>query len=223
MSSATPVIIAVMSLVWWVQAADPATVSSNAHSVSSNTQRKAVVVEDFESYTSDEQLAKTWYRPPHGGGIRQTREAAIKNSGKFSLKVEYSTTESADKFYSPICRVSKWDLSGCNALQFWFKPDESGRALLVDLNIANREGKNIHDLWDYTYVPKKGDTAARLVTVPFSKLVKNAKYADSPDTSPVFKPEALIEVALCIGGRNDEPGDGVYYFDDFQGVSVKPE
>jgi hypothetical protein len=62
-------------------------------------------------------------------------------------------------------------------------------------------------LWDYTYVPKKGDTAARLVTVPFSKLIKNAKYADSPNTSPVFKPEALIEVALCIGGRNDEPGD----------------
>jgi len=223
MSSATPVVIAVMSLAWLVQAADRATVTSKTDSVSSNTQRKAVVVEDFESYTSDEQLAKAWYRPPHGGGIRQTRESAIKNSGKFSLKLEYSTTKSADKFYSPICRVSKWDLTGCNALQFWFKPDGSGRALLVDLNIANREGKNIHDLWDYTYVPKKGDTAARLVTVPFSKLIKNAKYADSPDTSPVFKPEALIEVALCIGGRNDEPGDGVYYFDDFQGVSVMPE
>ena len=76
-------------------------------------------------------------------------------------------------------------------------------------------------LWDFTSVPKKGDTAARLVTVPFSKLVKNAKYADSPDTSPVFKPEALIEVALCIGGRNDEPGKGVYYFDDFQGVMTE--
>jgi hypothetical protein len=37
----------------------------------------------------------------------------------------------------------------------------------------------------------------------------------------VFKPEALIEVALCIGGRNDEPGEGVYYFDDFQGVVIE--
>lgn len=221
MSSATPVIIAVMSLVWLIEAADPATVTSKTDSVSSKTQGKAVVVEDFESYTSDEQFAKAWYKPPHGGGIRQTRESAIKNSGKFSLKVAYSTTKSADKFYSPICRVSKWDLTGCNALQFWFKPDGSGRALLVELNIANREGKNIHDLWDYTYVPKKGDTAARLVTVPFSKLIKNAKYADSPDTSPVFKPEALIEVALCIGGRKDEPGEGVYYFDDFQGVVIE--
>lgn len=90
----------------------------------------------------------------------------------------------------------------------------------MDLNIANSEGKNIHDLWDFTYVPKKGDTAPRIVTVPFSKLVKNAKYADSPNTSPVFKPEALIEVALCIGGRNDEPGEGTCYFDDFQGAQV---
>ena len=77
------------------------------------------------------------------------------------------TTKSPDKFYSPICRVSKWDLSGCNALEFWLKPDGSGRAVLVDLNIANSQGKNIHDLWDYVYLPKKGDTAPRIVTVPY--------------------------------------------------------
>jgi hypothetical protein len=109
MSSVTTVIIAVMSLVWLVKAGDPSTVTSKTDSVSSKTQRKAVVVEDFESYTSDEQLAKAWYRPPHGGGTRQTRDSAIKNSGKFSLKVEYSTTLSADKFYSPICRVSMFN------------------------------------------------------------------------------------------------------------------
>jgi len=199
-------------------AADP-----GAGTVTEAAASKVVVVDDFESYTNDQQLAKAWYKPPHGGGTRQTLESSVKNGGKQSLKWEYSTTQSPDKFYSAICRVAKWDLSGCNALQFWLKPDGSGRALLVDLNIAKREGKNIHDLWDYTYVPKKSDTTPRLVTVPFSTLVKNAKYADSPDTSPVFKPEALIEVALCIGGRNGDPGEGVYYFDDFQGVSLKTE
>ena len=182
---------------------------------------KVVMVDDFESYSSDEQLAKAWYRPPHGGAIHQSREAGLRNGGRFGLKVEYSTTRSPDKFYSAICRVAKWDLSGCDAFQFWLKPDGSGRALLLELNIANSQGKNIHDLWDYTYLPDKGDTNARVVTVPFSKLVKNAKYADSPDTSPAFKPEALIEVALCMGGRNDEPGDGVYYFDDFAGVRAE--
>jgi hypothetical protein len=148
---------------------------------------KVVAVDDFESYINDQQLAKAWYKPPHGGGTHQTLEFGIKSSGKQSLKWEYSTTRSSDKFYSAICRVSKWDLSGCNALQFWFKPDGSGRALLVELNIANPEGKNIHDLWDYTCVPKKGDTTPRIVTVPFSKLVKNAKYADSPDRAGCWR------------------------------------
>jgi hypothetical protein len=121
------------------------------------TSSKVVIVDDFEAYTNNQQLAKAWYKPPHGGAIRQTLESTTKHSGKFSLKVEYTTTKSDDKFYSPICRVSKWNLAACNALQFWFKPDGSGRGLLVDLNIANKEGKNIHDLWDYTYVPKKGE------------------------------------------------------------------
>ena len=211
-------ISAALCLTMVTKAAEPASAPATQA-----TPTKVVIVDDFESYTNDQQLAKAWYKPPHGGGTHQARESTLKNSGYFSLKFEYSTTKSDDKFYSSICRVSQWNLAGCNALQFWFKPDGSGRALLFGMNIASREGKNIHDLWEYTYVPKKGDTSPRIVTVPFSKLVKNAKYADSPDTSPVFKPEALIEVALCIGGRNDEPGDGVYYFDDFQGVSVMPE
>ncbi|MBL9173692.1 MAG: hypothetical protein JNL10_09175 [Verrucomicrobiales bacterium] len=212
-----PILGAVLLLSVSIRAADRASAPTPPPATAP---AKAVIVEDFESYADDQHLAKTWYKPPHGGAVHQTRETTIKNSGNYSLKVEYTTTASNDRFYSPICRVSRWNLAGCNALQFWFKPDGSGRALLVDLNIATPEGKNIHDLWDFKYLPEKGDTAPRLVTVPFSKLVKNDKYADSPNTSPVFKPEALIEVALCIGGRNDEPGAGVYYFDDFRGVSV---
>ena len=207
-------LIALLTVV--TEAAEPASAPAT-HAAPS----KVVIVDDFESYTNNQQLAKAWYKPPHGGGTHQARESTLKNSGHFSLKFEYSTTKSDDKFYSSICRVSQWNLAGCNVLQFWLKPDGSGRALLVDLNIANSEGKNIHDLWDFTYVPKKGDTAPRWVIVPFSKLVKNAKYADSPNTRPVFKPEALIEVALCIGGRNDDAGAGVYYFDDFKGVWVE--
>jgi mannan endo-1,4-beta-mannosidase len=216
-------VLSVLPFTWMACTAKLGTSNPKQASAAPTRPAKTVLVEDFETYASDEQLAKAWYKPPHGGAIHQSRESAIKNSGNFSMKVAYSTTRSSDKFYSPICRVSKWDLSGCDAMKFWLRPDGSGRALLVELNIANREGKNIHDLWDYTYVPQKGDTSPRLVTVPFAKLVKNAKYADSPDTSPVFKPESLIEVALCIAGRSDEPGDGVYYFDDFKGVLVNSQ
>ena len=181
---------------------------------------KTVVLENFESYTNDQQLAKAWYRPPHGGGTRQTLEAVIKGGGRQSLRWEYSTTKDEAAHYSAICRVAKWDASGCNAARFWLKPDGSGRQITLQFNIANREGKNIHDLWQVVYVPTKSDTEGRVVTVPFARLEHNVKYADSPDTSPAFKPEALIEIAFYIGGHNDEPGRGVYHIDDIEAVQV---
>lgn len=67
----------------------------------------------------------------------------------------------------------------------------------------------------------RGDTAARIVSVPFSNLIHNTKYADAPDTSPVFQPETVIEVAFYIGGRDDEPGEGTYDFDDLKAVAAK--
>ena len=197
-------------------------VAADGTSVSAPAARKTVVIEDFESYTSAAQMAKAWYKPPHGVPTHLTLESVIKGGGKQGLKVQYSTTKQPETHYSAFCRVAKWDLSGCDAFQFWLKPDGSGRQLTVELNISNREGKNIHDLWSSKYVPAKGDTAARIVSVPFAKLVHNTKYADSPDVSPVFKPEAVIEVAFYIGGRSDEPGEGVYYFDDLKAVATKP-
>lgn len=182
------------------------------------TARKFIVIEDFESYTNDTQVAKAWYKPHHGAWLRQTLDRVNKGGGKQGLKIEYSTTKDAATHYAPFCRVARWDLSGCNAAQFWFQPDGSGRQLTFEFNIANQKGKNIHDLWSMKYTPAKGDTTPRIVTVPFAKLVQNTRYADAPDTSPVFKCESVIEVAFYIGGRNDEPGEGVYYFDDIVGV-----
>ena len=181
---------------------------------------KTVMLEDFESYTEDAQLAKAWYWPRHGGGTRQTIEKTHKSAGRQGLKWEYSTTVEETTHYSPICRVAKWDASGCNAAQFWLKPDGSGRQITFQLNIANAKGNNIHDLWQTVYVPKKGDRQGRIVTIPFAALEHNIKYADSPDTSPVFKPEALIEIAFYINGRNDEPGEGTYYIDEIKAVQV---
>lgn len=184
----------------------------------SSLNKRVVVVENFESYTNDTQVAKAWYKPPHGAPLRQSLDRVDKGGGQQALKIAYATTPESATHYAAFCRVAKWDLTGCNAAQFWLKPDGSGRQLTFQLNIANKQGKNIHDLWQTVYRPKKGDTAGRIVTIPFSALEHNVKYADSPDTSPVFKPEAVIEVAFYIGGRNDEPGEGSYWFDEIVGV-----
>lgn len=179
------------------------------------------LIENFDSYSSNEELAKIWYKPGHGAENTRTLESAIKGGGKYSLKCQYSTKKSEDKFYTPFCRVAKWDLSGCNGIKFWFKPDGSGRELFFELNIANKEDKNIHDLWDYHYLTEKGDTTARMVTIPFYVLIHNTKYADTPDVSPVFLPEAVIEVAICIGNKENKPGSGTYYFDEIYGCKLQ--
>ena len=180
--------------------------------------RRTVVIEDFESYTNDTQVATAWYKPHHGAPVRQSLDTANRGGGRQGLKIAYTTTGEPATHYAPFCRVAKWDLSGCNAAQFWFKPDGSGRQLTFEFNIANREGRNIHDLWSVKYVPAKGDTSPRIVSVPFAMLVHNTKFADSPDISPVFKPEAVIEVAFYIGARSDEAGEGVYWFDEITAV-----
>ncbi len=179
------------------------------------------VIDNFDNYSGNEQLAKAWYKPGHGAPNTRTLEPNIKAGGKYSLKCDYSTTKSDDQFYVPFCRVDKWDLSGCNGVQFWFKPDGSGREMTFQLNIANKDGKNIHDLWEYTYLTETGNTEGRWVTIPFFNLKHNTKYADSPDVSPAFKPEAVIEVAIYIGGRTDEPGKGTYYFDELAGTKLQ--
>jgi len=178
-------------------------------------------VDDFESYTSDEDLAKSWIHPNHGGWIRQTLDKTVKHSGTQCLKVEFRTLKEPKKFYCPICINRSWDLSGSNAFQFWLKPDGSGRELGVELNCANAAGKNIHDLWGSTYKPVRGDAAWRRVVVPFAQFVHNLEYVDSADWSLVFKPEAVNEVAFYIGGGNETSfGDGIYYFDELEGVEI---
>ena len=62
---------------------------------------------------------------------------------------------------------------------------------------------------------------ARMVNIPFPSLVHNIKFADSPDVSKVFKPEAIIETAIYIGGKNDAPGKGAYYFDEITGSKLQ--
>ena len=185
------------------------------------TQKITKEIDKFDSYANSEELSKAWYQPGNGGQSFCSLESKIKGAGKYGLKCEYVTEKTDDKFYCRVGRVAKWDLSGCNGVQFWFKPDGSGREFTMEFNIADKAGKNIHDLWAYKYIPEKGDKMARWVNLPFSSLVHNTKSADSPDVSKVFKPEAIIETAIYIGGKNDAPGKGVYYFDEIAGAKLQ--
>jgi hypothetical protein len=179
------------------------------------------MIDNFDSYASNEELAAKWVHPGHGGKMRQSLEPLIKGGGKYSLKCEYTTEKSTNNFYSPISCKSKWNLSGCNGIQFWFKPDGSGREMTFELDMAGKDGKDIHDLWGYNYKTEKGDTASRIVTIPFFNLIHNTKLSDTPDENSVFKPDAILQVSFYINGRNEEAGSGVYYFDEITGAKLQ--
>lgn len=187
---------------------------------SSTASPEPLVIEDFESYSSNDDLAKHWYKPPHGAWMRQSLEPAIKSGGRYSLKFEHKLSGESGQDYSAICIIKQWDLSPSNAVQFWLKPDGSGREVTIQFNIADAHGANIHDLWQTTYRPDAGDATPRLVTVPFSEL-RHPGWLDLTGRSPAFLPAKVIELALYIGaGAHHYFGEGAYYFDDFRAVRV---
>ncbi len=175
-----------------------------------------LVIEDFESYPSDAALAKAWYVPPHGNWMRQSLTA---RPGGHALKFEYRTEPGEGKFYAAICIVKNWNLAGFDAVRFWLKPDGSGRELTIQWNVADAKGDNIHDLWQASYRPEKGDTTPRLVTIPFARLERPG-WLDRAGKRVSFAPAHVNELALYVGAPDGPFGQGAYELDDFEGVRV---
>jgi len=178
-----------------------------------------LVIEDFESYPSDAALAKAWYVPPHGNWMRQTLASRPAGAGGHALKFEFRTEPGEGKFYAAICIVKNWNLTGFDGVRFWLKPDGSGRELTVQWNVADAKGDNIHDLWQASYRPEKGDATPRLVTIPFARLERPG-WLDRTGKRASFSPAHVNELALYIGAPDGPFGQGAYELDDFEAVRV---
>lgn len=178
-----------------------------------------LMLEDFESYASTKQLARHWKQPSHGAWVRQSLEPNIKQNGRFSLKYEFRLEKEPEKNYAAICISKKWDLAGFQALQFWLKPDGSGREITMQFTTADSTGANIHDLWQATYKTTAGDSAPRVVTIPFSDL-HHPRELDTVGKSLKFLQGQVIELAIYVGTSDGHFGDGVFYVDDIRAVSL---
>jgi hypothetical protein len=179
------------------------------------------VIDNFETYNSNSQLASAWKLSAKGRKTTLSLEPKNKGGGKNGLKFGYTTTKSEDQFMCSVNLTSKWDFTGCNGARFWFQPDGSGREMTIRFNTAGKDGQNIQDMWDFDYLPEKGDTSPRLVFIPFSRLKHNTKQAVSSDVSRAFKSDSVIETTIVIGGKDDQPGSGAYYFDEFAGCKIQ--
>ncbi|MFN8094726.1 MAG: carbohydrate binding domain-containing protein [Vicinamibacteria bacterium] len=180
----------------------------------------SLAVEDFESYETDAALAKAWYVPPHGNWMRQT--LVPRPGGGHAMRFEYRTSPGEGKYYAAICIVKSWDLGGFDAIRFWLRPDGSGRELTVQLNLADAKGSNIHDLWQASWRPAKGDRSPQVVTIPFARL-EHPAWLDRTGKRPTFGPAAVNEIALYVGAPEGPYGEGAYEFDDFAAVRVQDD
>ena len=179
------------------------------------------LIDNFDSYISNAQLVSAWKPSDKGGKTILSLEPKIKVRGKNGLKFGYTTSKSEDQFTSSATLTGKWDFTGCNGARVWFQPDGSGRKMTIQFNTCGKDGKNINDLWDFDYLPEKGDTSSRLVLIPFSRLKHNTKLATSPDVGRTFKTDSVIETTISIGSKDDKPGSGAYYFDEFAGCKIQ--
>lgn len=176
-----------------------------------------LVLEDFESYASNEDLAKQWHKPPHGAWMHQALEPNIRSQGRSSIKLEYRLTQSKGQDYAAICTLRKWDLSDYDTLQFWLKPDGAGRDITVQFNVADEHGGNIHDLWEVTYKTQPGDDSPRLVSIPFSSL-HHPDWLDAKGKRSAFDPALVIELAAYVGIGTGPAGEGAIFIDDIRAI-----
>ena len=179
------------------------------------------VIDNFETYSNNSQLPSAWKPSAKGGKTILSLEPKIKGKGKNGLKFGYTTSNSEDQFSSTVSLSGKWDFTGCNGARVWFQPDGSGREMTIRFNTAGKDGQNIQDFWDFDYLPEKGDTSPRLILIPFSRLIHNTKLATSTEVSRTFKSDSVIETTIAIGRKDDKPGSGAYYFDEFAGCKMQ--
>ena len=218
------------------QTAEPtsaASQTSNRDSASSRPSTKGapqmqdkppMIIDDFESYKPGEGLP--WHKAPHGNQVKVEVGPGISGKGHQSMKLTYMIQPDPANSYVAIMWYRKFDLSGCNALSFWIKPDGHGHSVGLTLNMLDDQGRQHWNLWNASFdklQTQPGETEARRVIVPFSCLKQDLTYSPIKDVSNVFKPSNVTEIVILPGlwhGQKGGYGEAVLYIDDIEAVSI---
>ena len=178
--------------------------------VATQAAQQVQVLENFESTSSNEEIAKAWYRPLHGNFARSSVAKSGKSNRRQALRGDFMTGPEEGKGYAAVSRVHRWPVSPSdNALRFWLKPDGSGQPVNAEINLAGVD----HDLWGYTTQLKKGDKSGRWITIPFAKLVR-PKWLEGQGRDPVFRLHDIVEIAFYFGGEKGLFGKASYVIGD---------
>ena len=165
------------------------------------TQKKSVI-DNFESYADDAELASAYHRNSSGDSLTVSLDAEHAKNGNYAMKYEYSVADGGAGYCGTTKKLNGADWTGFDGIHFWILSDGSNR----DTTIQFIDGAGAY--WE-SIQHVTAETGWQEVKIPFSdfRLQQWGTAAETPTLNGVS------EYSIYTG-QNGNPGTGVWYFDD---------
>lgn len=165
------------------------------------TQKKSVI-DNFESYADDAELAAAYHRNSSGDSLTVSLDAEHAKNGSYAMKYEYSVADGGAGYCGTTKKLNGADWTGFDGIHFWILSDGSNR----DTTIQFIDGAGAY--WE-SIQHVTAETGWQEVKIPFSdfRLQQWGTAAETPTLNGVS------EYSIYTG-QNGNPGTGVWYFDD---------
>jgi mannan endo-1,4-beta-mannosidase len=177
-------------------------------------------VDDFESYAGlNSLLVSSWALNKESScELSVTLSDEFVHNGDYSMKFDYKETRNG---WAGCEFLKETDWSGCNALQFWVKPDGNNQKTVVQIKTS--DGGTYE-----AYLQECPEYAASvegiLVTLPFSEFMdKGGKGSLTSETAASVIGIGLWVNAIPDSEAMDSSGQvrGALYYDDIKAIQVR--
>ena len=177
-----------------------------------------LVIDTFDSYGGLANLLLDSWSTNKDSGCEMSISLAddMGNGGEYALKFEYKETRSG---WAGCELLKEADWSGCDALQFWVKPDGNNQKTVVQINTA---GGGSYEAYLQEYPEYAGAVGPVLVTLPFDQFQdKNGRGALSREAAAGVSGFGLWVNAIGDSPAIDSDGlvQGALYYDDIRAVA----
>lgn len=158
------------------------------------------VIDDFETYTSDKEIASEYSINTSGDPVTISLESEIVKNGSHAMKYEYNLTGAG--YCGVTKRLAEADWTGFDGIKFNIYSDGSNRETTIQfIDGAGAYWESIQKV--------NAETGWHEVKIPFSDF-----KLQSWGTSASEITLANVNQISIYAGANGNPGSGVWYIDD---------
>lgn len=165
---------------------------------------KFLLVDDFETYNSNAELAKVWQKRS-GTETEVFLEPDVKSEGNFSMRLAYRIGEGGLS-YAGVLRTLQGDWNKAQSFAFWLKSDGSARTLTIRLY------ENEARYWYYDFPLQFSDSMT--VMIPLDQFRANS-------WGTILQPGRLNRLMFTVSQGQGIGGSGILYFDNIRFLSTK--